>query len=108
MLMWKLGPGFRPNPRIWGSVEYAVTRTRASSEPIEPMLLDPTKEFRMTFYEAAVEVLRRSKRPLHFKKITEVAIRDALLSHVGKTPETTMGERLELEVRRADESIVIK
>lgn len=62
----------------------------------------------MTFYEAAVEVLRRSKRPLHFKKITEVAIRDALLSHVGKTPETTMGERLELEVRRADESIVIK
>lgn len=62
----------------------------------------------MTFYEAAVEVLRRTGRPLHFKKITELAIRDSLLSHVGKTPETTMGERLELEVRREDDSIVVK
>lgn len=62
----------------------------------------------MTFYEAAVEVLRRTGRPLHFKKITELAIRDSLLSHVGKTPETTMGERLELEVRREGDSVVVK
>lgn len=62
----------------------------------------------MTFYEAAIEVLRRSGRPLHFKKITEVAIRDELLSHVGKAPEVTMGERLDQETKKAQDSWVIK
>lgn len=62
----------------------------------------------MTFYEAALEVLRRSGRPLHFKKITEFAIRDALLSHIGKTPEQTMGARLELELKREDESWLVR
>ena len=56
----------------------------------------------MTFYEAALEVLRRSGRPLHYKKITEIAIRDNLLSHVGKTPEVTMSARLNQEVKRQD------
>lgn len=62
----------------------------------------------MTFYEAAIEVLRRTGRPLHFKKITEVAIRDEMLSHIGKAPEETMGERLEQETKKATESWVIK
>lgn len=62
----------------------------------------------MTFYEAAVEVLRRSGRPLHFKKITEVAIRDALLGHIGKTPETTMEDRLDLESKKADNSWIVR
>lgn len=54
----------------------------------------------MTFFEAAVEVLRRSGRPLHYKKITEVAINEDLLSHVGKSPQATMSDRLEREVRK--------
>lgn len=54
----------------------------------------------MTFYEAAVEVLREAGRPLHFKKITEISIRRELLSHVGKTPEITMGARLEIEAAK--------
>jgi hypothetical protein len=54
----------------------------------------------MTFFEAAVEVLRRSGRPLHYKKITEIAISEDLLSHVGKTPQATMSDRLEREVRK--------
>lgn len=62
----------------------------------------------MTFYEAAVEVLRRSGRPLHFKKITEVAIRDALLSHIGKTPESTMEDRLNLETKKEDASWIVR
>ena len=61
----------------------------------------------MTFYEAALEVLRRSGRPLHYKKITEMAIRDALLSHVGKTPEVTMGDRLNQELKREDFSSLV-
>ena len=48
----------------------------------------------MTFAEAAVDVLRQVGRPMHFKKITQVAIAKNLLSHVGKTPEVTMSARL--------------
>ena len=62
----------------------------------------------MTFYEAAVEVLRRSGRPLHFKKITEVAIRDELLSHIGKTPESTMEDRLDQESKKEDTSWIVR
>ena len=62
----------------------------------------------MTFYEAAIEVLRRSGRPLHYKKITEFAIRDNLLSHIGKTPDVTMSARLNREVKREDLSWLVK
>ncbi len=55
----------------------------------------------MTFYEAAVEVLREAGRPLHYKKITEISVKRSLLSHVGKTPEITMGARLEIEAGKA-------
>jgi len=54
----------------------------------------------MTFTEAAVEVLRSVGKPLHYKKITEIAIERNLLSHVGKTPETTMSSRLATMVKK--------
>ena len=54
----------------------------------------------MTFTEAAVEVLRLVGKPLHYKKITELAIERNLLSHVGKTPETTMSSRLATMVKK--------
>src|SRR5687767_3872452 len=54
----------------------------------------------MTFTEAAVEVLRLVGKPLHYKKITEVAIERNLLSHVGKTPEVTMSSRLATMVKK--------
>ena len=62
----------------------------------------------MTFTEAAVEVLRAAGKPLHYKKITEIAIEKNLLSHVGKTPETTMSSRLATMVKkdRGDAPIV--
>ena len=60
----------------------------------------------MTFYEAAIEVLRRSGRPLHYKKITEIAVRENLLSHVGKTPHLTMSDRLEKEVNKNAQSAI--
>ncbi len=61
----------------------------------------------MTFYEAAVDVLRSVGRPLHYKKITELAVRRKLLSHVGKTPELTMGSRLSQEIRKDDGTSVV-
>jgi hypothetical protein len=48
----------------------------------------------MTFTEAAEAVLRKAGKPLHYKKITQFAIEQNLLSHVGKTPEVTMSTRL--------------
>lgn len=54
----------------------------------------------MTFTEAALEVLRSVGEPLHYKRITELAIERNLLSHVGKTPEVTMSSRLATMVKK--------
>jgi hypothetical protein len=56
----------------------------------------------MTFTEAAAQVLRLVGRPLHYKEITDVAIEKNLLSHVGKSPEVTMGARLAALVKKSD------
>jgi ribonuclease E len=53
----------------------------------------------MTFTEAAIEVLRREGKPLHFKKIAEIAARESLLEHVGKVPEETMADQLAAHCR---------
>jgi ribonuclease E len=53
----------------------------------------------MTFTEAAIEVLRREGKPLHFKKIAEIAVRDSLLDHVGKIPDEVMGGQLATHCR---------
>ncbi|MBW2718977.1 MAG: restriction endonuclease [Deltaproteobacteria bacterium] len=45
-------------------------------------------------------LLRSVGKPLHYKKITEIAIERNLLSHVGKTPETTMSSRLATMVKK--------
>jgi restriction endonuclease Mrr len=62
----------------------------------------------MTFYEAAIEVLRKSGRPLHFKKITEVAVRDQLLSHIGRDPAATMSLRLDDEVKSGGKAWIVQ
>jgi len=61
----------------------------------------------MTFTEAAVEVLRRAGKPLHFKEIAEQAIKENLLSHVGQDPELTMGQRLAAMAKRDDDRKVV-
>src|SRR3954467_9278070 len=61
----------------------------------------------MTFTEAAVEVLRRTGKPLHFKEIAEVAVKENLLSHVGQDPELTMGQRLAAMAKRDEDRKVV-
>ncbi|MBX3186784.1 MAG: restriction endonuclease [Labilithrix sp.] len=58
----------------------------------------------MTFTEAAAEVLRMAGKPLHYKEITELAIEKNLLSHVGKSPEVTMGARLAALLKKEDKT----
>src|SRR5713226_292924 len=61
----------------------------------------------MTFTEAAVEVLRRAGKPLHFSEIAEVALKENLLSHVGQDPEVTMGQRLAAMAKREEDRKVL-
>jgi len=58
----------------------------------------------MTFTEAAAEVLRLAGKPLHYKEITELAVEKNLLSHVGKSPEVTMGARLAALLKKEDKT----
>jgi hypothetical protein len=54
----------------------------------------------MTFLEAAATVLAREGRPLHYKLITQRAIEQDLLSHIGSAPEQAMQTRLSAALRR--------
>lgn len=61
----------------------------------------------MTFYEAALSVLAREGKPLHVNAITEFALKDSLLSHVGKSPEEVMQSRLLAMARRRTDRRVV-
>ena len=54
----------------------------------------------MTFLEAAKNVLEEMKVPMHFKKITELAIQKGYLASSGKTPEWTMGARISVDIKQ--------
>ena len=55
----------------------------------------------MTFLEAALRILRREGRPLHYKELTERALGKKLLTFVGRTPEVTMQTQLTAAVKKA-------
>jgi hypothetical protein len=55
----------------------------------------------MTFLEAALEILRRERKPLHYKDITQRAVDKKMLSFVGRTPEVTMQTQLTAAVKKA-------
>src|SRR2546429_7783611 len=55
----------------------------------------------MTFLEAALEILKRERKPLHYKELTESAMDKKLLTFVGRTPEVTMQTQLTNAVKKA-------
>src|ERR1044071_6091783 len=55
----------------------------------------------MTFLEAALDILKREGRPLHYKELTERAMTKKLLTFVGRTPEVTMQTQLTAAVKKA-------
>src|SRR5690242_15913360 len=55
----------------------------------------------MTFLEAALEILRKERRALHYKDITQRAMDRKLLTFVGRTPEVTMQTQLTAAVKKA-------
>src|SRR2546421_5845381 len=62
----------------------------------------------MTFLEAALEVLKREGKPLHFKELTERAMGKKLLTFVGRTPEVTMQTQLTAAVKKAPGSPFVR
>ncbi len=55
----------------------------------------------MTFLEAALQILGREGKALHFKELTEKAVQKKLLTFVGRTPEVTMQTQLTAAVKKA-------
>ncbi len=58
----------------------------------------------MTFTEAALVVLKNEGRPMHSREITDKAVEQGILSHVGKTPVQTMSARLSAAVAKGKET----
>jgi len=54
----------------------------------------------MNFKEAAYHVLKKQKRPLSAKRITQIALTEGLLRSVGKTPHATMGAVIYTDMKR--------
>jgi hypothetical protein len=53
----------------------------------------------MTYYEAALQVLRAVRQPLTTREITTQALEKGLITPRGKTPHATMGSMLYVRVR---------
>ena len=51
------------------------------------------------FKNAAIEVLKDAKKPLHYKEITRLALEKGLLETNGKTPEASMNAQLTMDIK---------
>jgi hypothetical protein len=52
-----------------------------------------------TFKQAAIEVLTRAGKPLHFTEITRLALEHGLLETEGATPERTMNSQIVMDIK---------
>ena len=56
-----------------------------------------------TFKQSAIEILKKTGKPLHYGEITKLALESGILETEGATPEATMGAQMIME-----EKIVIE
>jgi restriction system protein len=75
---------------------------RATSPPTRPPR--PPVQGRMSFLDAAENVLRRSQNqaPMHYRAITDQALAEGLVESAGQTPEATVRAQIGLENRRRE------
>jgi restriction system protein len=61
-------------------------------------------EIRMSFLNAAEDVLRRSadRQPMHYRAITEQALAEGLIASAGRTPDATMRAQIGVENRKRE------
>jgi len=62
----------------------------------------------MTYYEAALQVLRTAKRPLTVEEITDQAVERGLITPGGKTPQATMRATLYSGVHKHPELVKLE
>jgi len=58
---------------------------------------------KLSFLEAAYEILKRENKPLSPEEITKIALKDKLIETSGVTPERTMGAQIYVEIKRKGE-----
>jgi len=61
-----------------------------------------------TFKQAAIEILKKEGKPLHFKEITRLALEAGILETEGATPENTMNAQIILDIRKGEASDFVK
>lgn len=59
----------------------------------------------MTYYQAALKILRSSDRPLTSREITDEALRRKLITPRGKTPHATMAAELYVHAHKDPELV---
>jgi len=52
-----------------------------------------------TFKQSALEILRKEKKPLHFRDITRLALEAGILETEGATPEATMNAQIIMDIK---------
>jgi HB1, ASXL, restriction endonuclease HTH domain len=62
----------------------------------------------MTYYEAALQILRSARHPLTTREITNRAIERALITPSGKNPYATMAARLYVRARNDPELLKLE
>lgn len=62
----------------------------------------------MTFKEAAFQILKESKGPLHSKEITKIALKEKLIKSRGENPWATMNAHLLMDIENGRESKFIQ
>jgi Holliday junction resolvase len=62
-----------------------------------------------TFKKAAIKVLKKAKKPLHYKEITRLALEAGLVETEGATPEATMNAQIAVDIKsKGKESLFIR
>lgn len=54
---------------------------------------------KLSFLEAAFTLLVKAGKPMHYRDLTDLALKRKLILTSGKTPEQTLGGLLRLEIR---------
>lgn len=60
--------------------------------------------FMNTFKQAAIEILKKAEKPLHYSEITRQALELGILETEGATPEATMNAQIIVDIKRKGES----
>ena len=56
-----------------------------------------------TFKQSAIEILQKTKKPLHYTEITRLALESGLLETEGATPEATMNAQIVVDIKTKGE-----